>query len=87
MEVKVLSKNSKIVEGKIVVTKEMEEYLTYQDLVYSKDNIKRQKAQLAEQTRRFKEQYDELTAKETEIDEMMTLLGSSASDDSFVGLE
>ena len=87
MEIKVLSKNSKIVEGKIVVTKEMEEHLTYQDLIYSKDNIKRQKAQLAEQTRRFKEQYDELTAKEAEIDEMMALLGSSANDEPFAELE
>lgn len=86
MEVKLLNRNTALVDGKIVVTKETEEHLTYQDLIYSKDNIKRQKTQLAEQARRFKEQYDELTAKEAEIDEMIVLLGSSA-DEQFAELE
>lgn len=73
MEVKVLNSNASLVDGKVVITRETEEHLSQQDLIYSKENIKRQKMQLVEQSKNIKRQFDELTAKEQEIDDMIAL--------------
>lgn len=73
MEVKVLNSNAEVVEGKVVITRQTEEHLTMQDLMYSKENIKRQKLQLVEQSKNLKKQYDELDAKDLEIDEMLKM--------------
>jgi septal ring factor EnvC (AmiA/AmiB activator) len=76
MNVKILSKNVTLVDGKIIVRSEREEQLSPQDIAYMQGNIKRQKKQLVEQSKRLKEQYDNLTAQEEEITNMITLLGT-----------
>ena len=84
MEVKVLNSNSKMVDGKVVITRETEEHLTKEDLVYSKENIKRQKIQLVEQSKNLKKQFDELTAKELEIDGMVNLFATETVENPIV---
>lgn len=84
MEVKVLNSNATLVDNKIVITRETEEHLTQQDLIYSKENIKRQKIQLVEQSKNIKKQFDELTAKELEIDEMIALFANETTENPIV---
>ncbi|WHH59180.1 hypothetical protein [Petroclostridium sp. X23] len=60
--------------GEVVVTKTVEERLTRDDLLALKDNLRRQKQQLLQQSKKIKSDYDTIDAREQEIEGMLELL-------------
>ena len=74
INVNVLDKKTRKENGKLVVTKTIEEKLTLENLNQHKSQIQRQKQQIIQQSERLQEQFNNLTKQEEEIDEYVEML-------------
>lgn len=70
---KLLNKDTKKNNDKIILTKTIEEQLTKQDLENMLFNIKRQKQQLVQQSKQIKQKFDLLTQQEEEVKELLNM--------------
>jgi len=74
MNIKLLNKNITIVDSRIILKEETKKSLGLQELFNLKQNNVTRRKQLIEQTKKLKEQYDELCNQNIELDNMIAML-------------
>lgn len=72
--VDILDKKTTVNGNEIIVTKTVKEKLTYEQLLWKKEDCQRRKQRLVQEFQRIKQQNDALNAEEKEIDEMIAML-------------
>lgn len=72
--IEILDKKTTVNENEIIVTKTVKEKLTYEQLLWKKEDCQRRKQRLVQEFQRIKQQNDALNAEEKEIDEMIAML-------------
>ena len=82
--IEILDKKTTVNENEVVITKTVKEKLTYEQLLWKKEDCQRRKQRLVQEFQRIKQQNDALNAEEKEIDEMIAMLNV---DNTLEGLE
>lgn len=72
--VDILDKKTTVNGNEVVITKTVKEKLTYEQLLWKKEDCQRRKQRLVQEFQRIKQQNDALNAEEKEIDEMIAML-------------
>ena len=72
--VEILNKKTTVNGNEVVITKTVKEKLTYEQLLWKKEDCQRRKQRLVQEFQRIKQQNDALNAEEKEIDEMIAML-------------
>jgi len=72
--IEILDKKTTVNGNEVVVTKTVKEKLTYEQLLWKKEDCQRRKQRLVQEFQRIKQQNDVLNAEEKEIDEMIAML-------------
>ena len=72
--IEILDKKTTVNENEVIVTKTVKEKLTYEQLLWKKEDCQRRKQRLVQEFQRIKQQNDALNAEEKEIDEMIAML-------------
>lgn len=72
--IEILDKKTTVNGNEVVVTKTVKEKLTYEQLLWKKEDCQRRKQRLVQEFQRIKQQNDALNAEEKEIDEMIAML-------------
>ncbi len=82
--IEILDKKTTVNGNEVVITKTVKEKLTYEQLLWKKEDCQRRKQRLVQEFQRIKQQNDALNAEEKEIDEMIAMLNV---DNTLEGLE
>jgi len=72
--IEILDKKTTVNGNEVVITKTVKEKLTYEQLLWKKEDCQRRKQRLVQEFQRIKQQNDALNAEEKEIDEMIAML-------------
>ena len=72
--VEILNKKTTVNGNEVVITKTVKEKLTYEQLLWKKEDCQRRKQRSVQEFQRIKQQNDALNAEEKEIDEMIAML-------------
>ena len=72
--IEILNKKTTVNGNEVVITKTVKEKLTYEQLLWKKEDCQRRKQRLVQEFQRIKQQNDALNAEEKEIDEMIAML-------------
>ena len=83
--IEILDKKTTVNENKIIVTKTVKEKLTYEQLLWKKEDCQRRKQRLIQQSQHLQKEFNNIKDEEQEIDNMITLLKSE--DNEFLTLE
>ena len=83
--IEILDKKTTVNENKIIVTKTVKERLTYEQLLWKKEDCQRRKQRLIQQSQHLQKEFNNIKDEEQEIDNMIALLQSE--DNEFLTLE
>lgn len=83
--IEILDKKTTVNENKIIVTKTVKEKLTYEQLLWKKEDCQRRKQRLIQQSQHLQKEFNNIKDEEQEIDNMIALLQSE--DNEFLTLE
>ena len=83
--IEILDKKTTVNENKVIVTKTVKEKLTYEQLLWKKEDCQRRKQRLIQQSQHLQKEFNNIKDEEQEIDNMIALLQSE--DNEFLTLE
>jgi len=74
--IEILDKKTTVNGNKVIVTKTVKEKLTYEQLLWKKEDCQRRKQRLIQQSQQLQKEFNSIKEEEQEIDNMIALLKS-----------
>lgn len=74
--IEILDKKTTVNGNKVIVTKTVKEKLTYEQLLWKKEDCQRRKQRLIQQSQQLQKEFNSIKEEEQEIDNMIALLQS-----------